>query len=452
IATSNIDSDYLEKIAQNNLPGIVFAERHNRYAEGVWGSHLLGHLSPMDQDGKVGLEYVFNDELSPERPNVLAAVVDGKGRLISGIGYRYRKDKSSYGPYNIVLTIDLEMQKIVERVMDQRILQGAVVVIDPYQGDILAMASRPNYNPEQVSTYLNHQEEYQDFLVLKPLLNRALLSYPPGSIFKLVVAAAALETNAVSLFDTFSCPGYFELGNDIFRCSNPNGHGEITFAEGFAYSCNTVFIKVAMQMGRETIYHYAKLLGLGQKTGVPLGSKQEGGEAEGFVPSPQEMPFLGDLALTAIGQGKVEMTPLQVARLTGIIAGGGKELHPRLVQAITTRQGYEVRKFNSPRKRSQILSPSVVQQLKYMMLGVTSYGTGQDAFLEDFIAGGKTGTAETGRIVNGSEETYSWFTGIVPLDSPGVVITVFIEKPIQGSAASVFQEISQGVIEILKKR
>ena len=450
IAAGNIDYD---RLVEKQIPGLLIAEKYDRYSNEVWASHLLGHLGPRDREGKIGLEYVFNEKLSPERPNSLAAIVDGKNRLIEGIGYRYRSDTRRYGPSNLILSVDLEIQKIMEEVMDNRMVQGAAVVMDPHQGDILAMASRPNYNPDEISSYLNFQNDYQEYLSLDPFINRAILSYSPGSIFKLVVAAAALETNTVSLFENFTCPGYIEVGSDTFRCSNHAGHGEITFAEGFAYSCNTVFIETALKLGRETLYKYAMKLGLGQKTGVPLGSKREGGEVPGFITSPQEMPFLGDLALMALGQGAMEATPLQVARLTSIIAGGGSNVYPRLVQSINTRQGDELQRFPAPRLTDQLLSPSVVQQLKFMMMGVTTYGTGQEAFSENFPVGGKTGTAETGRMINGRDETYSWFTGIAPINSsPQVVITVFIEKAIDDTiAAAVFQEISKNIMKSLDR-
>jgi cell division protein FtsI/penicillin-binding protein 2 len=437
-----------EEIFKNLVtPGLVVTKARRRYGPEALATHVTGHIGASDGEGKVGLELVFNRELKGPSPTILAAIIDGKKNLIEGLGYRLWESKELHQPYNLVLTIDYNIQKKVEEIMDSRVARGAVVVMDPRSGDILAMASRPNYLQARLPLYLSDGEEYKGLLNAQPFINRSILSYSPGSVFKIVVAAAALDTGKAWLSKKFYCPGFIQVGEKIFNCQH-GPHGEVTLAQAFAYSCNSVFIELALTLGKETIYHYATAMGLGKETGIPLGSAGQGGEVKGMVPLPEEMPFLGDLALAAIGQGRVEATPLQVARLTSVVANGGYLVEPRLVKALQSRQGLLVRKFHSGPKK-KILNPVTVSKLRYMMLGVVEYGTGKAASSNVLVLGGKTGTAQTNRVINGQHLTYSWFTGCVPLEDSGAVITVFVEEPLKGNAAETFKHLAQAIYPFL---
>ncbi len=438
------EEDYFKKVVTS---GLLVTNARKRYGSGALATHLIGHSGAADGEGKVGLELVFNEELKGSSPTVLAAIVDGKKNLIEGLGYRLWESREPHQPCNLVLTIDYNIQKKVEAIMDLRVAKGAVTVMDPHSGDILAMASRPNYLQEQLPFYLSGAGEYEDLLEAQPFINRNILSYPPGSVFKIVVAAAALETGEAWLNKKYYCPGFIRVGENIISCRH-GPHGEVNLAQAFAHSCNAVFIELALALGKETLCDYAAAMGLGKGTGIPLGGAGQGGEAKGMFPLPEEMPLGGDLALAAIGQGRVEATPLQVARLTSIVANGGYLVKPRLVKALQSRQGLTVKRFSTAAGK-KVLSPFTVNRLRYMMTGVVEYGTGKAAFGNTFVLGGKTGTAETNKVVNGRELTYSWFTGIVPLENSKAVITVFIEEPLQGNAAETFKEIAESIYPFL---
>ncbi len=424
--------------------GLVVAEAQKRYGLEALATHVVGHVGPDDGEGKVGLELIFNRELSGSMPNALAAVVDGKNNLVKGLGFRLWGEFVSSRPYNLVLTIDGNIQKKVEEIIDERIKRGAVIVMDSQNGDILAMASRPNYFQTSLSDYLKRTDNYKAFLETQPFINRTILSYPPGSVFKIVVAAAALESGHYSLESKFYCSGSKQIGEQLFRCYRNTAHGHITLAQAFAHSCNTTFIELAMKLGRETVYDYAGKFGLGQVTGLPLGSSAQGGEAAGYIPSPQEIPYLGDLALMAIGQGSVQVTPLQGARLTSAIVNGGYLTEPRLVSALQTQDGIVAKQFPEGR-RTRVINSFTAAQIRYMMFGVVEYGTGKKASSDRLLLGGKSGTAETGRRLNGEPEQYSWFTGFLPLGDSQKVITVFIEEPHRGNAAELFGAIAQKI-------
>ncbi len=425
--------------------GLVVAEAQKRYGLQALATHVVGHVGPEDGKGKIGLELAFDGALRGSNPNALAAVVDGKNNLIEGIGFRLWGEPAPFRPYSLVLTIDSSIQRKVEEIMDERVELGAAIVMDPQNGDILAMASRPNYFQANLTEYWQDTDALAGFLQAQPFINRSILSYPPGSIFKIVVAAAALESGNYSLDSSFYCPGYLPVGDQLFHCYQNKAHGEITLAQAFAHSCNAVFIDLAMKLGRQTICDYAARLGLGQVSGLPLGSSAEGGETPGHIPSPGEIPFLGDLALTAIGQGSVEATPLQIARLTSAIANGGRLIQPRLAKAMQTREGIVIKEFPEG-KKERVLDPLTAAKIRLMMRGVVEYGTGKAAYSDKFLLGGKSGTAETGRIVDGVPQHYSWFSGYWARGENKAVITVFMEKPAKGNAAELFGAIA-GAIE-----
>lgn len=445
IALHDVNSQE-EELFKSLARGLIVTEVQRRYGDGALATHVVGHIGQGDGEGKVGLELVFNSELKCDSPRMLAAVIDGKNNLVEGLGFRLWENRNPHRPYDISLTIDGRLQAKVESIMDNTIARGAVVVMDPHNGDILAMASRPNYFQSQLSRYLSDGNEYTNYLSSQPFINRSILSYPPGSVFKIVVAAAALDSGIVRLGTRFFCPGYIEIGDKLFKCQD-GSHGEITLAEAFAHSCNTVFIDLAIRLGKDEIYNYATALGLGEETGIPLGSPEEGGEMMGIIPTPREMPFLGDLALAAIGQGRVETTPLQIARLTSVIANGGYLVEPRLVKSIQSRQGLQISLFTTSKKK--VLNSLTASKIRFMMLGTVEYGTGELAFSEKIVLGGKTGTAETGRFMNEKPLNYSWFTGIIPLENSRAVVTVFVEEALHRNASAVFGQIAEAIYPLL---
>ncbi len=445
IALDSLSPAEAEHFRDYRENGLVVTTAYRRYGEGALATHLIGHVGPDDGEGKAGLEKYYNSELQGY-PHTLAAVVDGKHRLVEGLGFRLWQDEQQTAPANLLLTIDSRIQQQVETVMDGQIMQGAVVVMDPQNGEILAMASRPNYYQVNLPEILNNRDAYTSYLHAQPFINRAVLSYPPASIFKIVTAAAAFEVGGYTLFDRFNCPGYIRVVDRIYHCSLHKAHGELDLSDAFAHSCNTAFIQLALELEKETLYEYAYKMGLGQKTGLPLGSEDGDGESEGRLPLPAELPFAGDLAMMALGQGLLEATPLQVARLTAVVANSGYLVEPRLVLGLQDKRGKLSPSTLFTPSPKQVISSLTASRLRYLMMNVVDQGTGQKAQSDQIILGGKTGTAETGKEdPQGNPQLYSWFSGLLPLEDTRAVITVFIEEPQGSSASAVFKDIAEAI-------
>ncbi|NLY37890.1 MAG: penicillin-binding protein 2 [Firmicutes bacterium] len=416
--------------AAETLPGLLPVPRVTRYGSGSLASHLVGYVQEHNGRGVSGIELAFDDQLSQGMDTVLAAPVDNRGRLIAGLGYRIRR-ASSPG-CNVVLTLERKLQAAVEAIMDRYIARGAVVVMDPHSGDILAGASRPDFDPGDIGAALQKEDG--------ALVNRLVSAYQPGSVFKTIVAAAALEEGRVNLFDRFSCPGGITVAGDLYiPCSFLHGREQITLVEAFAHSCNSAFIELALDLGPELLYKYAAAFGCGAVTGLPIG------ESAGNMPLPSEITGSKDLANTAIGQGKVLTSPLQVTVIMAAIANGGRRVEPRLVKAITDAQGREIRSY-LPRRGKEILSPATINKLKYLLQAVVEQGTGRSANIAGAVAGMKTGTAESGREETSGKPIFNyWAAGFYPLESTRAVIVVFADQMKDGTVTRVFGEITRAL-------
>ena len=434
------------------IPGVVVLPEKVRYGPDSLASHLVGYtgrISPedigrdtgrpylyTDSVGRAGIEEMFERELRGEIPERVSIVVDAFHGPLEGLGYRHVSSGNRVRPLNVKLTLDSRVQKWVEKIMEEYIVKGAVVVMEPQTGDILAVASCPGLDQENLASKDN------DFL------NRALQNYHPGSIFKVVVAAAALEEGKIIPGDLFHCTGKILIGEDTKQCFKGISHGEISFKEAMAYSCNTTFIETGLSLGREKIIEYARKMGLGEKTGLYPPHLEEREIVTGHIPAPGEMPYLGHLANSILGQDRVLVTPLQVAQLFGIIANEGLLVNPRLVKELTNNQGQTVIRYPFHRGE-RVLLPSTARYLKNMLTRVTLSGTGQEASNEYLVTAGKTGTAQLGVIGEEGEKNIYWFGGFSPGNKPSAVAVVLIEEGKGESAAFVYREIMKGVLEVL---
>ena len=387
--------------------GLVPSQIKIRYGSDSLAQHTIGYLNLAEGTGVAGIEKLYDEYISGDIPTRLSAIVDGRNNFIEGLGYRLQDSSGRETPKNVVLTLDHSLQKAVEEIMDNNIEKGAVVVADPNTGDLLALASRPTFDP------YNLVESFQ--MDGEPMINRAVTNFQPGSVFKTVLAVAAFEENKVSLYDTLL--------------------DGTTLVDAFAHSCNNTFIELAEMIGWEKIRSYAVSLGLGQKTGWPLQ------ESKGLLPG--DSLSSGSIANKAIGQGKVETTPLQVARMMSVIASGGELRQFRLVKRVEDHEG-RIIVYNSTDPGDQIINNSTANQLKYMLQAVTTRGTGAEAALSNISVGGKTGTAQSGRLHHGEKVTYYWFAGMAPLEKSEAVIVVFMEEP---GAPEVFREVSRAFFE-----
>ncbi|SDE59346.1 Stage V sporulation protein D [Sporomusa acidovorans DSM 3132] len=432
-----ISSEAAQKINAMQIPGIVAIAEKVRYGQGLLASHIIGYINSADNKGVSGIEGMYDEFLRGNQAEYVAAIVDAGQQIIPGLGYKRLKLDIGNRENNVVLTIDKNIQQKVEESMDLSIVKGAVIVMRPTTGEILAMASRPGFDANNLSNYFGQSSA--------PLLNRAISAYQPGSVFKLVVAAAALENKMVKMDDVFYDPGYIDVNNVRFQGWDyeKGAKGYLTITDALAHSSNPIFIEVALKLGAEKLISMAAKFGYGSKTSLGFL-----GESGGNLPE-ADLLYPGDLANLAIGQGFCEATPLQIAQTVATIVNDGIKVEPYIVRSFTNSDGAVIKNFQSqPGKR--IIGRQTAEKLKKMMTAVTQYGTGQAAYVKEFGSAGKTGSAETGRTNTiGKGINHAWFAGYTPLDHPQYVIVVFVEEGMSGSnvAAPIFHEIAEKILK-----
>lgn len=418
-----------------DIQNMLLIDKTSRYSSDNILSHVIGYVKESNNKGESGLEKSYNDILTRnEYMGAIMVQLDGKRRIIPGAKQSLDQDSFDLKPNSIKLTIDYNIQKSVEKVMDEKKCNGAVIVADVPSGDILAMASRPNIDLNNIEKYLNNNN--------MEFYNKALqVSYPPGSVFKTIVLMSALENNIINLDDEFYCKGYEKIGNTTISCHKKEGHGLINVKEAFSDSCNSVFIQIGKKVGAEKIIESAKKIGFGKTINIGLTE-----EIAGNLPEGDELlgPAIGNIS---IGQGNIAVTPLQVTNMIMIIANDGIRKDLTLVDSIVNQEGEVVETF----KRDddyRVISYEVNKKIKECLRTVVEDGTAKEINLDNFGgAAGKTGSAQD--VLNYENTIHGWFSGYFPEDNPKYVITVLVEKELNGSksAIPIFQEIAK---EILK--
>ncbi len=423
---------YLEDINNVFIVDIV-----NRYSKTNLLSHVIGYINKAENKGESGIEKVYDEFLNRNDKSSLFIEYDKNRSLILGSSYYVDNSEISQEPAGVKLTIDYNIQKIVERILDKSGEKGAVVVSDINTGQILALASRPSFNQDHMEDYFNRED--------MALYNKAIqVSYPPGSIFKIVVLLAALEEEPDYINREFYCNGYTQINNVIIKCNNTKGHGYISLKEGFAKSCNSVFIQIGREIGAKKIMGMAKKLGFGEKINIGLLE-----EVEGSLPEGEELlgPAIGNIS---IGQGKIETTPLQITNMFLTIANDGIEKDMNIVQGITTKDGQIIKTYNKERDK-RIISSETARTTQEFLEEVLHSGTAKSLEMEDIGGGaGKTGSAEG--ILNGRPTIHGWFAGYFPKKEPKYVITVLVEEANSGSksAAPIFESICKEIYMRIK--
>ncbi len=378
-----------------------------RYPAGGLYAHILGYDSP--QLGRTGVEEEYNDYLL------------AKGKAEDPIGKLFKKDKSGYDLY---LTIESEVQKAAAEALGNR--RGAVIAINPKTGSVLAMVSYPTFDPNAlVSQQRSQQGKLVSELVMEnysrdsssPLLNRSTMGlYPPGSTFKVVTTAAALDGAGLPPTTAFDCPGSWAVGG--FRVVNydEKSYGTISMVDALRFSVNTYFAQLAVKVGGETLVDYAERGGMNQR--IPLDYPAV---EECSIPEASQMD-LAELAWTGVGQGRLQVSPLQLCLYGCGIARGGEIMLPHLMNEIRDKEEV-VTKFESKKWKRLMSSAAAATELE-MMVKVVQSGTGTRAQIEGYTVAGKTGTAEAG----GGKPNHSWFLGIAPAQNPQVVVAVVVEN------------------------
>jgi penicillin-binding protein 2 len=439
---------YLRTYPNGKLAGQVigYTGKTGRNLDGIIDNHET--LWP-ETEGREGLEQTFN-ELLTGKHGEYKLTFDKDGRKTSE-----KMVKSAVPGNNIITTLDLRLQQLAEKALESKAKRGAIVIVDPTEGDILAMASWPTFDPNLFVPSISAEKfkQLQDDPDI-PLLARAFRSaYPPGSTFKVAVGIAALETGAVHADDLYQCVPAIQIGNLTFHNWKKGDQGALNFVQALTQSCDTWFYQVGIKTGADPIIEWALKLGFGAKCGIPLR-----GEAEGRVPNDEFMKTThgrkllnGDIANLSIGQGDTQVTPLQMAQAMAIIANGGKFYQTRLVRQVQSPDQQVLTAYELREKRSLDVSAETMNEVREGMIEVVNgaNGTGHEAELDGVEVAGKTGTAQWGP--KNRERTAAWFSGFLPAEDPKYAFAAVYEGEVGSKVhggttaapmiADIFQEI-----------
>lgn len=418
------------------------------YPNGQLAAHIIGYAgranaplvdTPVENnellwpeaEGRDGLEAAFNEQLTGT-PGQLTLHFDATGKKVS--------EKITVPPtpgYNVVTTLDLRVQRLCEKALEKGVKRGALVFLDPNNGDILAMASWPSFDPNLFIPSISTEK----FKALAddpnhPLIPRAFRSaYPPGSTFKTFVGIAALESGTIKPEDEFPGPPSMQIGNIVMRNWKKTDAGMLDFAGAMEQSCDTWFYAVGIKTGAKPMVEWAQRFGFGVKTGIPLRS-----ESDGLVPTPEYLKKKegrrfsdGDLANFSIGQGYLLVTPLQMAQAMAAVGNGGLLHQTRLVLQVQSLDNKIVTGYDVRIKDQIDLKPENVAALKKGLVDVVtgSRATGGRAGVDNVEVAGKTGTAQWGP--KHAERNAAWFTGFAPADVPKYAFAALYESDINQS-------------------
>ena len=389
-------------------------DRKRIYPYGSVTGNITGYVS--QKLGRWGLEDTFNEELLGLDSNF----AEGSWAL-------NKLDRDKQGN-DVILSVDAELQKTAYEMLGDR--KGAVVAIEPASGRILVMAGRPGYNPENIEQEWDQLREDPD----SPLLNRAAQGlYPPGSTMKIVTVAGILREKPETVNRVFNAPGYIVV--EGMRIEDPQARGKMRLAEAFAVSSNYVFATLGLEQGAVRLVKTAHSFGIGEN--MPL----EIATSVSRIPEP-ELMSKAEVAESAIGQGKILVSPLNMAVVAAAVANGGRAMEPSLVDEVRDPGGYVVRVFN-PKPMQNPVSENVAAVIQELMVNAVDKGTGREAALPGIQVAGKTGSAE-----NPHGRAHAWFIGFAPADDPRVAVAVIVENGGAGGAqaAPIAREIMKKVI------
>jgi len=457
----------IEARRSTSLRGVNIEVNHVReYPNGPLGSSFLGYLGKAteldikrsdgvyadDLVGKNGLERSFEYFLRGSH-GLIQKVSDALGREVEYSFFQEDlKNIQSTSGADLVLSIDLDLQRVVKRAIGDNI--GAVIVVDVNTGEILALVSNPSFNSADFITGIDPKK----WRMLKadksfPLLNRATQGvYAPGSVFKVVTAAAALEEGVITPRTVEYCPGYYESGNSKFRCWKRGGHGHVKLHKAIVQSCDVYFYKTAEKLGIDRLAKYIRAFGIGSPSGIDISERVGLAPSREWKSRVKKRPwYKGDTIVTAIGQGYVSTTPIQVAMMTASIANNGTIYKPHLVKRIISRDGQTVLEYRPNKLGGLGVSEQTLGHLRKALEGAVNepLGTGRSARLQEVLVAGKTGTAQV--VSNALRKDlrehmdHAWFTAYAPSEDAEVAVTVFIEHG--GSGGKVAAPIAKKILE-----
>jgi len=459
-----------------DLPGLVVDVAPRRaYTCGNVGSHLLGYLGEIDRrelkasrfrEYKMG-DFIGKYGIEKKWETFLKGIDGGRQVEVDALG-RELKVLQRVEPHpgnNVFLTLDLDLQRTCETALQGK--EGAIVAMNPQDGKILAMVSHPAFDPSIFASGINH-DDWESLVrnPFYPLQNRAIQGqYAPGSVFKMITAAAGLEEGVISPQEILSCTGSYRFGNRTYRCWRKSGHGKVKLHRAIVESCDVFFYQVGQRLGVDTLAKYAEGFGLGKPTGISLGD-----EKPGLIPTSDwkekvynEAWYEGETLSCAIGQGYVLVTPLQLLNVISAIANGGILYLPQIVERVETTSGRAVKSYPPIAMGKIPLSPENLAIIREALSGVVNEarGTGRSARLKGATVSGKTGTAqvislreevEKEKDVPYEHRDHAWFVAYAPQENPIISVVVLVEHGGHGAsaAAPLAREVIGKYLSIIK--
>ena len=404
-----------DKINSYNYDGVYLLKEAKRYYPyNDLLSHVLGYVG-IDNQGLSGLELKYDKELTGTSGSI-KYYSDAKGNRLN----KAEEYKEAISGNNVYLTIDLDLQQSVERELDNAVAKydpehALAIAMNPKTGEILAMASRPSYNPNDYQTYTQE------------VLSRNLpiwMTYEPGSTMKITTLSAAINEGVVNLFtDTFYDSGSVNVDGATIHCWKAGGHGAQTFLNVVENSCNPGFVNLGFRLGKEKLFKYIKDFGFGEKTGIDLT-----GEAKGILFDLNRVGNV-ELATTAFGQG-VSVTPIQQVRSVSAAVNGGTLYQPYIVKKVENASTKEIISEVNPTVIRKVITEESSKLVRFALENVVAHGSGRNAYIENYRIGGKTGTAQ--KVNNGRYMVGNYilsFIGFLPADDPEIVLYVAIDNP-----------------------
>jgi penicillin-binding protein 2 len=433
VLLEDLQPEELAAARRGLTPNLVLQQVYARlYPNGELGSHIIGYTgkeAPLstrpienkdlifpESQGREGIEQAFDFQLKG-KPGSLHVTYNAEGTKTSE-----RIEQPPVPGDNVVTTIDQNLQRICEKVLKENAKRGAIVFIDPWTGEIHAMASWPEYNPNHFVPVMNGPIYRQlSEVPYVPLLTRAFRSsYPPGSTFKTLVGLSGFQSGKLTAKDIYSGPTAIDIGNFTFHNWKKYDAGRLNFVEALTQSCNTWFIQAGLKIGAPNIIEWTRRLGLGKKTGIPLHAETEGNiPDDDYMLRVQKRKILkGDVANMSIGQGDIKISPLQMAQAYGVIATGGQFHQTRLVKQIQGIDNKVVSAYPDRVRDELQIKPEDLETLRKALIAVTEdgQGTAHLAQVKGYHVAGKTGTAQWGP--TNKQRTAAWFAGFVPAENP----------------------------------
>ena len=417
------------------------------------GSHLFGYISEVSEEGlaelrpygyrmrdmvgRDGLEKYYDAYLKGTDGGIQYEV-DNRGRQTRMLGL-----KEPTSGKDLHLTVDINLQSVCDDLLGDR--KGAIVVMNPKSGEVLALSSHPAYDP---NFFVRPDASGERLRLIRdksgrPLSNRAISGlYAPGSVFKIVTASAGLETGKINSSTCFFCSGSYKLGRREFKCWKKEGHGSQDIKAGLMNSCNVFFYNTARVLGVDSLESYAKVFGFGKLTGIDLPD-----EVKGIVPGRiwkrmhrKDNWYEGETLNYGIGQGYLLVTPIQILDMMAVMANGGKLVKPYIVKSVDSTD------IAHPKLKNVGLKDETIRKVREGLFSVVNAdnGTGKRAKLDGVAVAGKTGTAE-----NPQGRTHAWFTGFAPYDDSAICLVVFLEHGGKGGLAPA--EIANGIFKEAKR-